>query len=89
MDIWSDKIDAMARQFDTPCMRKQVRRDEVKPKLDSLAKLANDFFVNAKLLLGSENDLNKRITNATATNTALTKSSKAKFSSLPPWDEGP
>ena len=145
-DIWSDKIDTMARQFDinmqkvqnmilhctfgiisisdkalqkksqdsseipsmsidlaailTNAMHEinQIRRDNMKPKLGNLAKLANDVSPNAKLLFGSEDDLNKRITKITATNTALAKGSKGKYSknfktppppiSLPPWDEG-
>ena len=52
----------------------------MKPKVGNLAKLANDVSPNAKLLFGSEDDLNKRITKITATNTALAKSSKGKYS---------
>eukprot|EP00794_Sanderia_malayensis_P004087 gene4087-4639_t len=127
-DIWSDKIDTMARQFDLAMQKvqnmilhstfgiiaisdkalqlksqesseiasmsidlvailtnamheiNQMRRDNMKPKLGTLAKLANDVSPNAPLLFGSEEDLSKRISKITATNTAMAKSSKGKFS---------
>ena len=127
-DIWSDKIDTKARQFDINMQKvqnmilhctfgiisisdkalqkksqdsseiasmsidlaalltnalhemNQIRRDNMKPKLGNLSKLANDVAPDAKLLFGSEDDLNKRITKITATNKAMAKSSKGKFS---------
>lgn len=59
----------------------QIRRDSMKPKLGNFAKIANDVPPNSKLLFGSEEELHKRLTKITATNTAMAKSfSRGKFS---------
>lgn len=126
-DIWSEKIDTSARQFDLTMQKvqnmilhstfgvisisdkalqaksqetseiasmsidlaailtnvmheiSQIRRDNMKPKLGVLGKLANDVAPNAPLLFGSEDDLNKRITKVMAASTAIAKSSKGRY----------
>ena len=57
----------------------QIRRDCMKPKLGSLAKLANKVSPNAPLLFGSEDGLTKKITKIMAAQTAMAKSTKGKF----------
>ena len=78
-EIASMSIDLAAILTNAMHEMNQIRWDSMKPKLGNLAKLANDVPLNAPLLFGSEEDINKRITKVMATNSAMAKSMRGKL----------